>query len=407
LMPRLYLAQPLWLDQAPRARVFPRLTTTLRVDVAVVGGGMTGVLVAWMFARSGLRVGLLERARIGRGSTAASTALLMQEPDRDFAELSDKYGRPRARRIWKLSRHSTRHLIQTLQELKISCALARRQSIYYAAPGEPAGMLRREFLRRKSAGLGGAWLGPDALRRATGIKGAGAIRTTGDAQADPYRACLGLARAAQREGAHLFERSGATRIDAGARGVTITTSRGRMHADQVVMATGYLTPFFKPLAANFSLKNTYVVATHPIATRERRTIGLQNDVMMWDTSRPYHYARWTRDHRLLFGGGDQPYVTGSRRARAFRVGIQSLREHLERLWPSVARIDTDYAWEGVFATTPDGLPYIGPHPRYPRHLFALGYGGNGMTFGFLAARLLLKWYRGERSSDCKLFAFDR
>ncbi len=67
----------------------------------------------------------------------------------------------------------------------------------------------------------------------------------------------------------------------------------------------------------------------------------------------------------------------------------------------------EYAWEGLFATTPDGLPYIGPHRRYARHLFALGYGGNGMTFGFLAARLLLEWYRGNRTKDHELFAFSR
>jgi glycine/D-amino acid oxidase-like deaminating enzyme len=71
------------------------------------------------------------------------------------------------------------------------------------------------------------------------------------------------------------------------------------------------------------------------------------------------------------------------------------------------RLERDYAWEGLFATTPDGLPYIGPHRRYPKHLFALGYGGNGMTFGFLAGALLLDWYRGVRSRDHELFAFGR
>ena len=84
-----------------------------------------------------------------------------------------------------------------------------------------------------------------------------------------------------------------------------------------------------------------------------------------------------------------------------------MRRHFERLLPPLATIENDFAWEGLFATTPDGLPYIGAHEEYPRHLFALGYGGNGMTFGFLAAGLLLKWYRGERSSDHELFAFDR
>ena len=78
-----------------------------------------------------------------------------------------------------------------------------------------------------------------------------------------------------------------------------------------------------------------------------------------------------------------------------------------RLYPARADIVIDYRWEGLFATTPDGLPYIGPHRHYPRQLFALGYGGNGMTFGFLAARLLLDWCRGDRSADHALFAFSR
>jgi glycine/D-amino acid oxidase-like deaminating enzyme len=77
------------------------------------------------------------------------------------------------------------------------------------------------------------------------------------------------------------------------------------------------------------------------------------------------------------------------------------------LFPALAGIDIEYAWEGLFAMTPDGLPYIGPHRHYPGHLFALGYGGNGMTYGFLAARLLLDWFRGIQSADYRLFAFGR
>ena len=79
----------------------------------------------------------------------------------------------------------------------------------------------------------------------------------------------------------------------------------------------------------------------------------------------------------------------------------------ERLYPGLEDIAIEWRWEGLFATTPDGLPYIGPHRRYPRQLFALGYGGNGMTFGFLAARLLVESYLGQRSPDQALFGFSR
>src|SRR5439155_1958284 len=119
-----------------------------------------------------------------------------------------------------------------------------------------------------------------------------------------------------------------------------------------------------------------------------------------------HYARWF-NRRLIMGGGDRPQVTNRQRAAAFEKGVREVRRHFERLLPPLRDVEIEYAWEGLFANTPDGLPYIGPHRRYPRHLFALGYGGNGMTFGFLAARMLLEQYRGIRSSDHRLLAFDR
>ena len=70
-------------------------------------------------------------------------------------------------------------------------------------------------------------------------------------------------------------------------------------------------------------------------------------------------------------------------------------------------VDLETGWEGLFAMTPDSLPYIGPHRRYPRHWFALGYGGNGMTFGILAARFLLERWQGVKSSGHDLFEFGR
>ena len=405
-MPRLRLGPPVWLDSARKSAELPRLDEKLIVDIAVVGGGITGISVAWMFARAGLRVGLVDSARIAHGSTAASTALLMQEPDVDFVELAARYGTRRARRAWQLSRGATRTMIRTLDELEIACGLYERDSIYYATRADSARRLKAEFRHRAAAGLPGRWLEEDGLARVTGIAGKGAIRTRGNGQVDPYRACLGLARAARREGARLFERSPVERIDSNRHGVAVITPKGRLDADRVVIATGYATPFFKPLTGRFRLLNTYVAATRRITARERRALGV-GEVMLWDTARPYHYARWTADHRLLFGGGDRPHVTGRRRVRAFRESVAALRKHFEQLLPPLAAIDVEYAWEGLFATTPDGLPYVGPHRDYPRHLFALGYGGNGMTFGFLAAQLLLDCYRGKRSDDQQLFGFDR
>ena len=80
---------------------------------------------------------------------------------------------------------------------------------------------------------------------------------------------------------------------------------------------------------------------------------------------------------------------------------------LSVLYPAISGIQPDYAWAGPVVTTADGLPYIGPHRNYPRHLFALGFGGNGIVQGFLASRILLRRYLGRPAKGDDLFGFTR
>jgi glycine/D-amino acid oxidase-like deaminating enzyme len=98
----------------------------------------------------------------------------------------------------------------------------------------------------------------------------------------------------------------------------------------------------------------------------------------------------------------------SRRRRAFASSCAQLRDYYGSLLPALRDVEIEYAWEGLFAHTRDGLPYIGTHRRYPHHLFALGYSGNGMTFGFLAARLLVDAFLDRRNEDdLEVFKFGR
>jgi glycine/D-amino acid oxidase-like deaminating enzyme len=406
---RLRLGVPLWLKQsrAQKGHTYPTLRGTIRVDVAVVGGGITGAGIAHAFAEAGVRVVLLESNLVARGSTAASTALLMQETDEEFGGLERRYGRARAKRLWQLGQTGVRQLVATLRRLRIDCDLAERDGVYFTTTRGRVEALFEEYQRRCAAGFAATWLNPSALFADTGIVGKGAIRTRGNAQLDPYCACIGLLRAATRNGARIFERSAVERIETARGGVVISTRGGIVQADRVIVATGYTTPGLAPSAGRFRMKHTYVLATRPLRAHERRELGL-GDLLLWDTRRPYHYARWTEDRRLLLGGSDRPLLPPSRRQRAFASSRAQLREYYDALLPALKEIEIEYAWEGLFARTPDGLPYIGTHRRYPQHLFALGYGGNGMTFGFLAARLLLDAFLNRGNpDDLALFRFGR
>ena len=403
---RLRAGHPIWLPAASRRRRYPSLSERHSASVAIVGGGITGALVAYLFARAGVDVVLVEGGLVAQGSTAASSALLLQEPDLELTQLAARYGSRSARRIWALGHESVAGLADLLMQLRIRCDLKPRDAIYYALDAAGAARLRLEQKRRTQAGFDVDWLSPGALQRITGISGQGAIRSSGSMHFDPYRGCVGILRAAAAAGARIFEKSSVKRIDVESDGVRIRTARGSIEARKVIVATGYATPQFRPLAGRFRMYRTYVLVTKPMAARQRRELGL-SDVMLWDTDRPYHYVRWTADGRLLFGGGDRRVRPGQRRRQQFESATRGVREFFESRWPALAGIETAAAWEGLFALTPDSLPYIGPHRRYPRHWFALGYGGNGMTFGFMAARMLLERWQGRNLRDHGLFEFGR
>lgn len=405
-MARLRLGRSYWIDTfggaAPR---LPALRGRHTADIVIVGGGVTGCAAALMFARAGARVILVEAQRIGRGSTAASTALLMQEPDVDLRDLARRYGPATARRIWRCSRAAVKSMVRTLGDLGVA-SLDPVPSLYYTRDGGDAGALRREAAHRRRAGFPGRWLTAAQAHAIAGFHADAAILTPGNAQVDPYRACLAFARGATTAGARLFDRSRVQKIEPAREGVTVTLEGGTIAADRAVVATGYATPEFKPLAGRFTMMNTYVIATPRIPAAVRRGMGLGH-VMLWDTERPYHYLRWTPDHRLLFGGLDRRRVPRGTRPAALRQRASRLEAELVDLYPALHGMRAEYAWEGLFATTPDGLPYIGAHRHYPRHLFALGYGGNGMTLGFLAAQTLVRIAQGRPGADDELFAFGR
>lgn len=404
---RLRYGSSYWLEQSASRSVaaYPPHRSELDVEVAIVGGGFTGCATAYIMARAGVTVALVEQARLGRGSAAASTALLMQEPDRYFTELADLADTATAETIWRRSRQAVRDLIVTLRSMR--CGLHVCPSVHLARNATGARELRRDHRARRRAGLGGRLLDASALKRRTGIEGTAGILTTGNATVDPYRATLALARGAVRAGARVFEKTEALRVRGSSNGVVITTPYGTVHSKWAVVATGFATPAFKPLRASFAMATTYVIATTPVAARDRVDMG-GDRIMFWNAERPYHYFRWTDDGRILFGGEDRAVPRTSRaRRRALVDAAATLQRKLQMLYPQMGSISVARAWEGLFATTPDGLPYIGTHPDYPRQLFALGYGGNGMTFAFLAARVLLRQYLGRPQPADTLFGFER
>ena len=127
--------------------------------------------------------------------------------------------------------------------------------------------------------------------------------------------------------------------------------------------------------------------------------------MLWETKRPYFYARTTPDGRIFIGGRDESFASPRKRDALIRKKSRSLRRDFAKRFPRLS-FDLDFAWAGTFGETRDGLPYIGA-ADHKRVLYAMGYGGNGITFSVVAARLIADAITHGKNADAPIFAFDR
>jgi glycine/D-amino acid oxidase-like deaminating enzyme len=185
-------------------------------------------------------------------------------------------------------------------------------------------------------------------------------------------------------------------------GVLVDTDSGwPVRARGIVFAIGYEVPQ-NLRKALVSLNSTYCLATHILD----QLPGWEDQCLVWESARPYSYLRTTEDQRIIIGGADLPFRDSATRDRLLPARIRRLEARLLKLLPKL-KAETAFAWGGTFGETKDGLPYIGGLERYPRSFFALGYGGNGITFGAIAADILRQLCRGRGHPDAHLFRLDR
>jgi glycine/D-amino acid oxidase-like deaminating enzyme len=404
---------PLWIDRFPRRWVpeYPRHRGHLDIDVAIMGGGLTGCTIAWVFASAGVKVALFERDRLARGMGAArGLGLLRQEPDAGFQEIAALHGLRAARHVWQETRRAALDFAAALRRAGVRGDVEPQDGIWVARGRDDEKRLRRELGARREAGLTqdrASWLSAPALRRETAIAGFGAVKTPGAGQFDPYRAAIGLAAAAAAHGALIFERSAITRVRAGRKRVQIATESGTVSADKVVIASGYpSSPDYRALRRHFFLLHTYIVLTERLPAAMRRDVG-RRAAMVRDADEPPHFLRWAKEDRILFAGGDQEAVPDRARARTLVQRTGQLMYELSVLYPAVSGIPAAAGWDAACARTRDGLPYFGPHRNYPRHLFALGHGRHEAGLAYLAARILLRHHAGEAERADEWFAFAR
>ena len=350
-------------------------------DVAIVGGGYTGLSAARVLARHGATVTVLERHRVGWGASGRNGGFVLPGYQPEAECLTRRYGVARARALFAASTEAIGFLERLVAEESIDCEFRRGGAVTLAAkPGHLRDLERSRLTMRESFGHDTALLGPAELREEIGSASYhGGLLDPSAGALHPRRYCMGLAAAAARAGAVIVEgveALGATR--SGGR-TTVATSRGPLKAAGVLVATnGYSGPAFPELRRRVVPVGSYVVASARLDPSLAGRLMPRRRVMS-DTLHLLHYFRLSEDGRLVFGGRASFTPTGVERSA--RILARAMR----RVFPSLADVPIEYAWAGNVCFTRDRMPHAG---RLEGVHHALGYAGHGVALAtWLGARM--------------------
>ena len=357
---------------------FPPLRGEVCCDLAIVGGGFTGLSAALAAAEAGASVVLVEARRVGFGASGRNGGQVGSGQRLSLSEMEARFGPDRALALWRIgeeAKATCRRLVAAhAPDADWRPGIAHLE---YTAKGADAAAAEMECTAARAGYAEAEPLDAAAAERLTGSpRFAGGVLDRGAGHLHPLRLAFGLARAAAAAGAALHEDSRAHAIAPGA-APAVHTDRGRIVAGRVLLAgNGYLRGLMPAVDPPVLPINNFVVATEPVP-------GLMAEpVAAYDSNFVVNYWRPTPDNRLLFGGGE----TWGRR---FPRDVAALvRRPLERIYPQLRGVEIDHAWGGTLAITVSRLPHVA-EPA-PGVLSAAGYSGHGVALachaGALAAR---------------------
>lgn len=394
--------QTVWqIKKVPQLRVSKRFHSALKIDVLIIGAGISGAMSADALSEAGLDVAIIDRRGPMQGSTCASTSLIQYEIDTPLTKLCKVIGKERAQRIWRRSRLAVSALRERARHLAIDADCQNRDSLYLDGDELSPRALYAEACARREIGLEVSFLEQKEVRKRFGIAGRSAILGYDNLSADPVKLAAGFLHAALQRGAKLYAPVEAENVEPMVHGVRVEMKDGSIiRARHVIFATGY------EIAKGVPRKGHSIISTWALATRPQPQKIWPEKCFIWEASDPYLYMRAGPDGRIICGGGDEDFSDAEKRDALTPEKIARIEEKLSAMHPHIDP-RADYSWTGNFGKSETGTPTIGPVPRMANCYAVMGYGGNGITFSAIAAQVLRGMLTGNGDADADLFSFSR
>lgn len=381
-------AKSWYLATAMSCPAFPPLKGEVRADVCVLGGGYTGLSAALHLAEAGLKVVLLEAARVGSGASGRNGGQLHTGQRRDQEFLEKAVGLDDARKLWDLAEEAKALVRERIARHAIPCDLKDGLILADHKPGYVAHS--HAYARHLREAYGYDAIEPLSQEQVRALVGSptyyGGVLDRGGGHLHPLNFALGLARAAAAAGVQIHEGTRVVAVeDSGT--VRVTTDGGAMVKADFLLecGNGLMDGLDRRVDSHVMPICNYVIATEPLGERAKRVIA--NDAAVADSRFVVNYFRLSGDGRLLFGGGESY-------RRSLREDVPGfVRPFMLKIFPDLADVRIDYGWGGVLGITLPRLPFV--RRLSDRVLVSAGYCGQGVALAPLFGKILAEAVRGQ------------
>ncbi|QIR15293.1 NAD(P)/FAD-dependent oxidoreductase [Shewanella aestuarii] len=366
----------------------PRLESSIETDVCIIGAGYTGLSAGLHLLESGMKVVVLEAARIGWGASGRNGGQIVNSFSRDIDTIEKVVGKDQAKLFGQMAFEGGRIIRERIAKYNIDCDL-KNGGVFAAMNKKQMGHLHSQKALWEAHGHNEQLeiLDQDAIRKVvdTDLYVGGLLDKSGG-HIHPLNLALGEARAIETLGGLIFEDSAVVKVDDGETPV-VHTAHGQVKCKFVVVAgNAYLGKLLPELQAKSMPCGTQVITTEPLSDEMAASI-LPQDYCVEDCNYLLDYYRLSGDKRLIFGGG---VVYGARDPANVKALIEP---KLLQTFPQLKGIKIDYAWTGNFLMTLSRLPQVGRigHNIY----YSQGCSGHGVTYTHLAGKLIAEMLNGQ------------
>ncbi len=379
--------QPTWKNE--RIKDYPKLTRKERTDVVIVGGGLAGILTAYLLNKEGLKVTVLERDQIGSGATEYTTAFITQDIDTDLRELVKMYGPKNARLVWDSHGEAIDLLEDIIKAEKLDCEFMRCSAYVYTISKDGLEELEEEYTTARKMGF------EVDLHRTNPFqfKNYGVMETKDQAKFHPLKFLWQLAEKASQQGVVIYENSEAVSVEKTENGWEVGTPEGKISAGKLIVTT--YQPFNNPRPTYFK-KGMYVSYVFEAEIPQ----GILPEAIYWDDDNPYNYFRVD----AVDGGHDRMVVGGQDHRKEIKMdqekNFKALEDYLAEFFSGIEYRITR-KWNGPILEPSDGLALIGQ--TYPDQYVGTAFSGNGMTYSGITAMLLTDLVRGRKNPWSEIY----